>query len=470
MWRGVAGQDFENRPPGTALSSSEYSTFFSALRPSWKASVTCEIRRSHGCNDPQLLRLDQFENHGVLPKGPICTDLPGSPRFSSFCQFAQFRCSNHLYYAMELESGCQRATGIWRTRASPVDVRSELTGRLANRPIYPESGPVYPEPPQNVRSLEPQYSSPPQTPLLAEPQNPRSWEPEYPNPAPPQNPPSGVSQGRLEPQMMRPPEGGQHPLSLGPWFPGHVKKTNKKKVMLHLNRSPTSFSEEDRAQRPSEGLEDQVPGPTETPPLPASPRSPPTPPPYFPQEGSMPLDGKEDTLKGRLWGMSAVEMLHILCAELLFGSCLQSTTARVWMEHEDHRQSFGELVCDSLGRQHQDSCPLCAFCSLKMEQCHASGNVNRVKCADGLNHTSYLNPKIQAEHENIGNQICDSDDFMHPHYCSFKSYQCRRYSIENILVARMTCENDKSYKVLNMERGEEEVLLWSQKFLSYTQG
>ncbi|MGH0124019.1 UNVERIFIED_CONTAM: hypothetical protein FKN15_015708 [Acipenser sinensis] len=351
MWRGVAGQDFEKRPPGTALSSSEYSTFFSALRPSWKACVTCEIRRSHGCNDPQLVRLDQFENHGVLPKGPICTDLPGSPRFSSFCQFAQFRCSNHLYYAMRLDCDSDTRSPYYPAESVMQDtvkqVESNMNPRVQDRPIYPESGPVYPEPPQNVCSLEPQYSGPPQTPLLAEPQNPRSWEPQYPNPAPPQNPPSGVSQGWLEPQMMRPPEGGQHPLSLGPWFPGHVKKTNKKKVMLHLNRSPTSFSEEDRAQRPSEDLEDQDPGPTETPPLPASPHSPPTPPPYFPQEGSMPSDRKEDTLKGRLWGMSAVEMLHILCAELLFGSCLQSTTARVWMEHKDHRQSFGELVLHS---------------------------------------------------------------------------------------------------------------------------
>ncbi|XP_041123660.1 acrosin-binding protein-like [Polyodon spathula] len=495
MWRSVEGQDFENRRPGTVLSSSEYSTFFSALRPSWKASVTCQIRRSHGCNDPQLLRLDQFENHGVLPKGPICTDLPGSPRFSSFCQFAQFRCSNHLYYAMRVDCYSDTQPPYYPAESVMQDtvkqVESNMNPRVQDRPIYPESGPVYPEPPQNIRSLEPQYSGPPQTPLLAEPQNPRSWEPQYPNLAPPPNPPSGVSQKRLEPQMTRPPEGKEH-----------------------------------HAQHPSEDLKDQDPGPTEITPLPASPHYPPPPPRYFLQEGSMLPDGKEDTLKGRLWGMSAAEMLHILCAELLFGSCLQSTMARVWMEHEDHKQSFGELVCDSLGRQHQDSCQLCAFCSLKMEQCRASGNVNRVKCADGLNYTSYLNPKIQAEHENIGNQvgtptgneflgmelyggmrfeywcgrlasygcddqrvaswllaeymlfqageypnkICDSDDFIHPHYCSFKSYQCRRYSAENILVARMTCENDKSYRVLNMERGEEEVLLWSQKFLSYTQG
>ncbi|KAK1163320.1 hypothetical protein AOXY_G16775 [Acipenser oxyrinchus oxyrinchus] len=175
-------------------------------------------------------------------------------------------------------------------------VESNMNPRVQDRPIYPESGPVYPEPPQNIHSLEPQYFGPPQTPLLAEPQNPVHGSPSTPI-LPLPEPPSGVLQGRLEPQMMRPPEGGHHPLSLGPWFPGHVKKTNKKKVMLHLNRSPTSFSVEDRAQWPSEDLEDQDPGPTETPPLPASPRSPPPPPPYFPQEGSMPLDRKEDTLK-----------------------------------------------------------------------------------------------------------------------------------------------------------------------------
>lgn len=31
--------------------------------------------------------------------GAVCSDLPYAPRFESFCQFTQYRCSNHVYYA-----------------------------------------------------------------------------------------------------------------------------------------------------------------------------------------------------------------------------------------------------------------------------------------------------------------------------------------------------------------------------------
>ncbi|MGH0117251.1 UNVERIFIED_CONTAM: hypothetical protein FKN15_032218 [Acipenser sinensis] len=40
------------------------------------------------------------------------------------------------FFTQELESGCQRATDLWRTKASPAGVSSELTGRLASRVCY----------------------------------------------------------------------------------------------------------------------------------------------------------------------------------------------------------------------------------------------------------------------------------------------------------------------------------------------
>ena len=31
--------------------------------------------------------------------GAVCSDLPYASWFESFCQFTQYRCSNHVYYA-----------------------------------------------------------------------------------------------------------------------------------------------------------------------------------------------------------------------------------------------------------------------------------------------------------------------------------------------------------------------------------
>uniref|UniRef100_A0A8D0E147 Acrosin-binding protein n=1 Tax=Salvator merianae TaxID=96440 RepID=A0A8D0E147_SALMN len=53
--------------PGSPLTDQEYEVFFSTLRPTWKASLVCLIRRSKGCQDPKIIQLDQYENHGEIP-------------------------------------------------------------------------------------------------------------------------------------------------------------------------------------------------------------------------------------------------------------------------------------------------------------------------------------------------------------------------------------------------------------------
>uniref|UniRef100_A0A670ZYD7 Acrosin-binding protein n=1 Tax=Pseudonaja textilis TaxID=8673 RepID=A0A670ZYD7_PSETE len=84
--------------PGSPLTDDEYKVFFSSLSPTWKANLVCQIRRNKGCHDPKIIELDQFENHGQIPEGPICTELPQSPHFETFCVFAQFRCLNQKFY------------------------------------------------------------------------------------------------------------------------------------------------------------------------------------------------------------------------------------------------------------------------------------------------------------------------------------------------------------------------------------
>lgn len=96
--------------PGSPLSSTEYERFFALLTPTWKAETTCRLRATHGCRNPTLVQLDQYENHGLVPDGAVCSDLPYASWFESFCQFAQYRCSNHVYYAKRVR--CSQPVSI----------------------------------------------------------------------------------------------------------------------------------------------------------------------------------------------------------------------------------------------------------------------------------------------------------------------------------------------------------------------
>uniref|UniRef100_A0A8C6WCX3 Acrosin-binding protein n=1 Tax=Nannospalax galili TaxID=1026970 RepID=A0A8C6WCX3_NANGA len=96
--------------PGSPLSSLEYERFFALLTPTWKAETTCRLRATHGCRNPTILQLDQYENHGLVPDGAVCSDLPYASWFESFCQFSQYRCSNHLYYAKRVR--CSQPVSI----------------------------------------------------------------------------------------------------------------------------------------------------------------------------------------------------------------------------------------------------------------------------------------------------------------------------------------------------------------------
>uniref|UniRef100_A0A8C5K6L5 Acrosin-binding protein n=1 Tax=Jaculus jaculus TaxID=51337 RepID=A0A8C5K6L5_JACJA len=96
--------------PGSPLSPTEYERFFALLTPTWKAETTCRLRATHGCRNPTLVQLDQYENHGLVPDGAVCSDLPYASWFESFCQFAQYRCSNHVYYAKRVR--CSQPVSI----------------------------------------------------------------------------------------------------------------------------------------------------------------------------------------------------------------------------------------------------------------------------------------------------------------------------------------------------------------------
>uniref|UniRef100_A0A8B9Q1V9 Acrosin-binding protein n=1 Tax=Apteryx owenii TaxID=8824 RepID=A0A8B9Q1V9_APTOW len=54
---------------GMPLSDHEYRQFFRPLRAAHRASTACLIRTLYGCQNPLVRRLDEYENHGVIPEG-----------------------------------------------------------------------------------------------------------------------------------------------------------------------------------------------------------------------------------------------------------------------------------------------------------------------------------------------------------------------------------------------------------------
>ncbi|KFP91859.1 Acrosin-binding protein, partial [Apaloderma vittatum] len=83
---------------GTPLSNQEYREFFRSLRAAHHAHTACLLRELYGCQHPLIQRLDKYENHGVIPKGPICSELPGTPSFPDFCAFSFYRCTRKRYF------------------------------------------------------------------------------------------------------------------------------------------------------------------------------------------------------------------------------------------------------------------------------------------------------------------------------------------------------------------------------------
>ncbi|NXU74575.1 ACRBP protein, partial [Oreotrochilus melanogaster] len=83
---------------GTPLSGQEYYQFFMYLRVARRARTACLLRMLYGCRNPLVQRLDKYENHGVIPKGPICAELSENPFFPDFCTFSLYRCISKRYF------------------------------------------------------------------------------------------------------------------------------------------------------------------------------------------------------------------------------------------------------------------------------------------------------------------------------------------------------------------------------------
>ncbi|XP_065273478.1 acrosin-binding protein [Emys orbicularis] len=448
---------------------------------------------------------------------PICSDLPDASWFQTFCQFAHYRCSNRKYYTKRILCPDMAPTKEPRAQGEVSDTmgswaKSNWSSR-AGSTSEAALGQADPRPMSQTTLLHPDirlhsnvntilkyaYAVSGQEPVIR------------------RHIPGVLTQRNLKP--------GGDPELAGPLKVQPVTATPETSPSTIRPSIKTGRATEQHMQKSIQqlinsalSLEGSPEMETTQVPLGTAPD--------WKGSFSSAQEGIPDaSSSGSLLALERDEALVILCYAMLEGICLSSAITQAWKRMEARTLGFGDSVCDSLGRHHMDLCPDCAFCSLKREQCHGVSDLRRVHCNVGT-FTTYINPEISAQYQAVGNKvgsleamgyygmevygglradywcgrlathgcddprvilwlqveyaffqggdfpnkICDSDRVQHPNYCAFKSHQCLQRSLSSQKVLRHGCRRNETYQVLSEEKGEEEVLLWSQKFFSLTEG
>uniref|UniRef100_A0A8C9FF67 Acrosin-binding protein n=1 Tax=Pavo cristatus TaxID=9049 RepID=A0A8C9FF67_PAVCR len=127
---------------GTPLSNDEYRQFFRSLRTAQRASTACHLRALYGCQNPVVRRLDEYENHGAIPEGPICSELSETSFFPSFCAFAFYRCTTKRYFIKRTACPGEHKTNLGSTQTfdhGALSSDAALSAIFSPQPIFPTS-------------------------------------------------------------------------------------------------------------------------------------------------------------------------------------------------------------------------------------------------------------------------------------------------------------------------------------------